>query len=343
MTGRAAMWDRVEELVAHSPTSAAMHHHQVGALGARGRRHKGLPVDAHMRAAEQAAAMAALSGLYLLRRVRAAVDGPLVLMKGPEAAASYPQPEARLFKDLDLLTADVEATYRALLAAGFVEAACGSFVPPTYHSWPLAWPGIPLAIELHNAPRHVPELPVPSFETLLPLTRPSRTGVDGILGLVPSAHAVLLAVHAWSHGPLERLGPLIDVAAVLADGDRAAAHAYAQRWGCERLWRTTVACIDALLLNGPSTVPSRTWARHLLTAREPSVLESHVARIAAATWGMPRSLVGPGVARELKKTALVCGEDTWPDKLHRARRAMRHAVMPLSDYRALPTTGDRPT
>jgi hypothetical protein len=337
------MWDRVEELAALAPSSAALHHHQVGALGARARRRRGLPVDAHLRAAEQAAAVGALSSRYLLRRIRAAVEGPLVLMKGPEAAASYRQPEARLFKDLDLLTADVDATYSSLLAAGFVETTGGSFVPPTYHCLPLMWPGIPLTIELHNAPRNVPEMPVPSFETLLCLTRPTRTGVEGILGLVPSAHAVLLAVHAWSHGPLERLGPLIDVAAVLADGDRAAADAHARNWGCERLWRTTVSCIDALMMSGPRTIASRTWARHLFSAREPSVLESHVARIAAAAWGLPRSRAGLGVGRELKKTALVCGEDTWPEKLYRARRAVRHAVTPLSDYRSLPMTGDRST
>jgi putative nucleotidyltransferase-like protein len=336
------MWDRVEELVVRAPSSGAVHHHQLNAVAARARRRRGLPVEPQQRAAEQAAAIAALSSVYLLGRVRAAVDGPLVLMKGPEVAASYPQPQTRLFKDLDILTPDVDAAYRALLAAGFVEVTCGSFVPPPYHCWPLGWPGVPLTIELHRAPRGVPDVPVPSFETLLALTQPSRTGVEGVLGLVPSAHAVVLAVHAWSHGPLERLGPLIDVAAVLGDGDRAAADAHARTWGCERLWRTTVSVIDALLMDGSRTIAARTWARHLFGAREPSVLESHLSRVAAAAWGLPHSQAGRGVGREIKKTALVYGEDSWPEKLHRARRAVRHAVMPLSDYRALPTTGEEP-
>lgn len=330
------MWDRVDELVAQAPNVAAIHHHQVAALAARVRRRTGVPVEPQLRAAEQAAAIGALSSVYLLGRIRAAVDGPLLLIKGPEAAASYPQPQTRLFKDLDLLSTDVGAAYRALLAAGFVEVTCGTFVPPPYHCWPLGWPGIPLTIELHRAPRHVDGLPVPTLDALLRLARPSRTGVDGVLGLDPSAHAVLLAVHAWSHGPLERLGPLIDVAAVLADGDRQAAGAYARSWGCRRLWRATVSCIDTLIASRPPTIPSRTWARHLRTAREPSVLESHSARIAAAAWGLPVSRAGLGVGRALLGVALVQGDDSWGEKIYRARRAVRHAVMPVSDYRAIP-------
>ncbi len=336
------MWDRIDELVAQAPSAAAIHHHQLSAVAARVRRCRGLPVEPQQRAAERAAAIGALSAVHLLRRVREAVDEPLVLIKGPEVAASYPQPESRLFKDLDILTSNVGEAYRALLGAGFVEVACRGFVvPPRHHTWPLGWPGIPLTVELHSAPTHVSEIPIVTFEELLPLTQPSRTGVEGILGLVPSAHAVLLAVHAWSHGPLERLGPLIDVAVVLAEGDRAAADAHARAWGCQRPWRTTVSCLDRLMMGGPTTIASRTWARHLLTTREPSVLESHVARIAAAAWGLPHSRAGVGVARELKKTALVYDEDTWTEKRRRARQAVRHAVMPLSDYRALPRTGER--
>jgi hypothetical protein len=341
MTNRAAMWDRVDELVARVPNAAAVHHHQLDALAVHARRRLGLPVEPLMRAVEQKAAIAALSSPFLLRRVRAAVDGPLLLIKGPEVAPSYPYPDMRLFKDLDLVTTDVAAAYQALLAAGFVEVDCGAFVPPPYHCWPLAWPGIPLTIELHRAPRHATGLPVPTVDALLRVAHPSRTGVEGVLGLVPSAHAVLLAVHAWSHGPLERLGPLIDIAAVLADGDRDAADMQARAWGCKRLWRSTLSCIDTLLMNGPSTIASGTWARHLFGAREPSVLESHAAMIAAPAWSLPYSRAGLGVGRELLDAALARGDDTWSEKLYRVRRAVRHAVTPLSEYRALPTTGDR--
>jgi hypothetical protein len=341
MANQAAMWDRVDMLVAQSPDAAAVHHHQLEALAVRTRRRVGLPVGPLLRTAEQKAAIAALSSPFLLRRVRSAVEGPLLLIKGPEVAASYPHPDMRLFKDLDLLTTDVAAAYQALLAAGFVEVDCGTFVPPAYHCGPLAWPGIPLTIELHRAPRHVRGLPVPTVDALLRLTHPSRTGVEGVLGLVPSAHAVLLALHAWSHGPLERLGPLIDITAVLAEGDRDAADVHARAWGCERLWRTTVSCIDALFMNAPTTIALRTWARHLLGAREPSVLESHAAAIAAPAWSLPYSRAGLGAGRELLDTVLARGDDTWSEKLYRARRAARHAVTPVSDYRALPTTGDR--
>ena len=58
------------------------------------------------------------------RRIEAHSRGirrELILMKGPEAAARYPDPALRPFCDLDFLVDDPAAAHRALMAAGFVE------------------------------------------------------------------------------------------------------------------------------------------------------------------------------------------------------------------------------
>ena len=65
--------------------------------------------------------MTALAASAVLRSVRAAYGGRLMLMKGPEVAARYPEPSTRAYRDIDLLADDPAGAQRALLAAGFVE------------------------------------------------------------------------------------------------------------------------------------------------------------------------------------------------------------------------------
>lgn len=330
MTAHAELWERVDELATQAPSLAALRRHRLHLLEADRRRRCGQPVAGELRAAERGAAMTALAVPLLLGRMRAVIDGPLVVMKGPEAAASWARPASRPFKDLDVLTADAERAQSALLAAGFVEAEGGA---AAYHLPPLAWPGLPLTIEVHTDLHYVHGLPVPSLAELFALARPSATGVPGVDGLEPSAHAVLLAVHAWAHGPLERLGQLVDVAAVLGDGDRAGAASLASRWGCPRLWQTTVDCLDALLGKGRAPLALRTLGRHLRRTGEPSVLAAYLARAGGPAWALPRRRALGGVRAELARIALPYEQESWVSQLRRTRRAALRAGRPLSEYR----------
>ena len=90
-------------------------------IAARAWRRQGRPVPDELRLDERIAAIRTLGVPVLLRRIRAAYDGTLILMKGPEAAARYPDPALRPFCDLDFLVDDPAAAHRALMAAGFVE------------------------------------------------------------------------------------------------------------------------------------------------------------------------------------------------------------------------------
>jgi hypothetical protein len=194
------------------------------------------------------------------------------------------------------------------------------------------WPGMPLTIELHSTVKYVEGLSAPPNDELLRLTRPSRSGVEGIEAFAPTVHAVLLAAHAWAHGPLQCLGQLIDVAAVLGD-HREEADAIARGWGCERLWRATCAAIDSLLFGRAASLPLRMWARHLRCSREPRVVERSLARIAAPAWALPPDAVPAGVGTEILKVVRRYEWETRDDQLLRSRQALLHPFKPVSEFR----------
>jgi hypothetical protein len=322
----------VDALVAQAPDVTALRSHGLQLLAADLRRRRGLSPDPDLKAMERRSAMGALAVPALLARVRKVIEGPILLMRWPEAAASWARPHCRPFKDLDLFVRDAEGAHARMLAAGFAEIPGPS--SPDHHTPALAWPGLPLAIELHSDLHPVDGLPLPTLETLFELAGRGRAGAPGVLGLRPEAHAVMLAVHAWAHGPLEQIAPLIDVAAVLADGDRADADRLARQWGCERLWRTTTTCADAVLGGRREPLALRLWGRHLTETREPRVSDAYVARVLAPAWALPRRRAAGGVGAALGTTLRRYQGESWADKGRRSRGALRLAPRPLSEYRS---------
>jgi hypothetical protein len=159
-------------------------------------------------------------------------------------------------------------------------------------------------------------------DEVLALGVPSATGIDGLLAPAPAAHAVLLVAHAWTHQPLGHVSDLIDVAAMLPADGRVEAAAFARRWGWERMWQATIAAADALLGDGASTPALRTWARYLAEVREPSVLETHIARITAPTVALAPSRAPRGVAFALRESLAPGPDDHWIGKLRRAAHAV---------------------
>lgn len=331
MSNRTAqLWAAVDALVARAPGVGALRFHRLDLLAAARRQARGEPVDPALREGERIVAMRALAVPHLLQVLRRTVDGPLVLMKGPEVAAGYPSPDWRPFGDLDVFTPDPGAAFAALLATGFTDIGkCDA----GHHAPPLVWPGVPLTIELHGTVKWITGHVAPPTDHLLDLTRPSATGLPGIEAFIPAAHAVLLAVHAWGHGPLQCLGQLIDVAVMLDQADPAQAAALAQSWGCERLWRTTCDAIDALLGQHASSAPLRTWARHLRSNREPRVVERAVARIAGPLWALPPRQAAAAIAVELLHVPQRYDWETREEQLQRTRQALRHPFKPISEFR----------
>jgi hypothetical protein len=326
------LWERAEALVDRAPSVAALRAHGLHLLAARSWRARGRIVSPDLRAEEHRAAMLALAAPVVLDRARAAYGGQLMLMKGPEVARHYRDPGARAFRDLDLLVDDPPAAQRALVAAGFIEGGHPDRYARAQHLRPLAWPGLPLVVELHRRPNCPPWLQPPPTHTLLDLGVPSRAGVDGVLAPAPPVHALLLAAHGWAHRPLGRIADLIDVLAVLGSADRAAANDLALEWRWEGLWGAVIAAADALMAGQQRPASLSIWARHLERARERSVLETHLARVAAPAWALPLSGAPRSVGAALVHSASRDSEEHWADKLRRSRLAVAHALMPESAH-----------
>jgi hypothetical protein len=327
-----SLWDRVEELVDRAPSLDALRAHGLHLVAARVWRSRGLSVPSDLVAEERRAAMIAMAAPILLKRARAAYGGELMLMKGPEAAARYPHPADRFFRDLDILADDAPMAQRGLIAAGFVEFGDPSGYDDAQHLCPLIWPGFPLVIELHRFPNRPPWLPRVSASEVLALGVPSITGVDGLLAPAAPAHALLLTAHRWAHQPLGRVADLLDVAAVLSDGGRRRAGEIARDWGWDGMSRVALAAGGAVLNGDHKPVSMRLWARHLASARETTVIENHASRIAAPACTVPAKRVPRAVAASMLRTAARREGEQWADKLRRSGLAVAHAFSDTSEH-----------
>jgi hypothetical protein len=337
------LWAGVRRLLERSRDAEGIRVHRLQVPAARAWRSSGRDVPADFSDLERLAAAVQLAAPAVLRRVRDALDGPIVLQKGPEAAALYPDPTLRGFSDLDVIVPDAGAAQRALVRAGFVEIGAPDRYVDIHHLRPLEWPGLPLRVEVHSVPKWPERLPPPSFGELLDGSIASASGVDGVRAPSPEQHALLLAAHGWAHSPLRRVSDLLDVAAA-ADGIAAQdLREAAERWQLARLWSTTISAAEALFLGAPPPLPLRTWARGLPRLREQIVLEAHVESVLAGFYALPPRAALRGAARGLAGGLLPADEEPWSEKIKRTRAALRNLLRPTSSHReAIGSLADRP-
>ena len=334
----------IQRFVERAPSLDALRKHRLHLAAARLWQAHGREVPADLMSDSRAAAVRAMLASFILAKVRASCEGPLLLMKGPEVAAHYPVPTDRPFRDLDLLVEDPEAAQRALIAAGFVEHGEPAAYTGLQHLPPLMWPGAPLVVEVHRRPSQPFWLAPVSGRSILQTAVPSATDVSGILAPDPAAHAVLLVAHAWTHDPLGNMGQLLDAAALLASADRRRASAFARAWGWEGMWKTTLAVIDAVLGGQHRSLALKLWARHLLDMRERVVLENHISRLAAPVWSLPPGDAPRAIACALRFTASPESDEDWATQLRRSGLAVAHAFRSDSDHeQSLAWIGPRKT
>jgi Uncharacterised nucleotidyltransferase len=313
---------------------AALRSHRLHLLVTGRARVRGVEVPPVLQRARQLAGLTASAVPRVLARARAASDGPLMLMKGAEVAAVYPDPLARPYVDVDLLTPDAPAVQRSLLAAGFQPLVAAPSVDAHHHLAPLHLPGLPVRVEVHRRPNWLSELRVPAVAELFEAAQPSVLDVPGLLAPAPEHHAVLLAVHAWADRPLGRLGRLVDVEAVSLAADAATLEAVARAWGCTRLWRSTRRTAQGVLLRRRVPGSLMLWTRRLPEMRERTVFDAHLERWLAPVWAFParRALgcVASAMARDIRPHP---GEG-WGEQAARVRRAVAHAHRLESEHLA---------
>ena len=328
---RSVLWERVGELADRAPQISDLRHHKLHLIAASRMRARGEDVPAELRQAECRAAAIALGAAPLLRRIRAATDAELIVMKGPEAATRWPEARLRPWKDLDLFVEDADTVQAALLAAGFTELGPCIDYRDNHHLRPLAFPSVPIAVEVHRRPKW-PARHAPRFEELIEGAVPSTFPVPGVFAPSVAHHAVLLAGHAWEHDPLGRIGSLADVAAMLFDADPQAVEAVARDWDVGRIWAATVRAVDRLLLTDRPPARPPIWHRHLHETRERTVFEGHVERIVGPVAAAPVAAAPVAAARALSKTLRPWPGETWSGKLQRSRRSVHHASLRESEH-----------
>lgn len=321
------MWEAVDQLVDRAHSLEDLRAHRMHLLAGRRWRALGREVPPELGLEERGSAVTSLAAIALLRRIRDAVDGPLVVLKGPEVAARYPDAVLRPYGDIDVLLPDPDAAQRALLSAGFVRVGDPRLYENLHHERPLALAGLPLPVELHSVPKWPDGFAPPDVNELLEAAIPSATGIDGVSTLAGAHHAIVLAAHSWAHRPLRRLSELIDVTAVSEEHDAAELRALARHWGLLKIWDTTAAAAGALLGGGRKTWPLRTWARHLSEVRDRTVLEFHLERWLSGFWESHVRVAAARVPGTLVSELLPSPGETLAKKVTRSRHALGNALV----------------
>jgi hypothetical protein len=286
-------------------------------------------------AAERSAAVVILTAPVVLERARRAYDGTILLMKGPEIAARYPDALLRPFKDLDLLVDDAEQAQSALLAAGFRPVGNPSLYEGIQHLRPLVLPGLPVLIELHSRPKWVERLAPPPAAELFSVATGGALGVDGVLTLPAGHHAILLAAHGWAHEPLRHLRDVIDVAAMAQEVERAELQRLAKAWQIDRVWETTMTAAEAVLFGKTPPWAVRIWARNLERVRERTVLENHLARWLCNFSALPPREAATSLGSTFLREVRPKPGESWGSKLSRSARAVRNALVRRSQHAEL--------
>lgn len=335
--GLAPFWRDVESLLRPRLEEAdpdAVNAHGLGPLAADLLEQDGRPVDPLFARERTLAHMAVLVSGGVLERIRAAVSGPLLVLKGPELAIRYPN-NARRFGDLDVLAANAPEAQRALLAAGFVEDVDpGGIWVGIHHLNPVRFPSLPIKIEIHSEPKWVPGLPPPHNGELFEAAVPTTLGVEGVGTPAPPHHALLVAAHAWTHEPLRRARDLLDAGVFAVEADPSELHSLARAWDLGRLWTTTEAAFDAFV-SDRRTWPLRLWAGHIPELRSQTVLEDHVCRVLSNFWGYPTRVATARAARAVLDEFRPAFDETWSEKGRRSVLAVRRGLQPAPRHQRL--------
>jgi hypothetical protein len=329
------LWLGVRRLVDRAPSLADLRAHRLHLLALDRYRATGRPIPEELHEAGRQASIAVLAAPLLLHHIRSLVDGPLMLLKGPEVAARYPDRWQRPFGDLDLLAPDPITAQRALLAAGFTLVGDERIYRGIHHLRPVHYPSFPLIVEIHARPKWIATGLGPPVEELFEAAVPSAVGVDGLLAPSPAHHALLLAAHSWSHEPLGQLLGVVDVAALRLEAAEGEVEKVARRWGVERLWRLTDAAVGSVLLGERASWPLRVWARNLSAVRHRTVLETHLQRWLAGFSVLPFGAACGAALRAIGVDLRPAPGEPWRTKLRRMRRAVANAFVRRSEHEEL--------
>ena len=322
----AVLWNRVDDLIDSAPSLRDLRVHGLQLLAARRWRELGRAVPPELAREELRAEFAAHAAPALLAEVRAACEGPILLLKGPAAAARFPTPTLRPFVDIDLVVPDAGRAQQELLDAGFLPTGEEAFYATVeHHLRPLRSPRYPFDVEVHSRPKWVAGLDPPGFDELAADAERSALGVDGILSAAPARDALVLAAHLWAHEPLTRLLRIVDIALAAEAVPPGELEAVARAWGMSKLWSSTAAIIETILLERePAPWLLRLAGQGLTGSRESTVLEVQAARLLAPIAIHEPHRIPTAVGRALAASLRPGPGESWSGKLRRSAHQLAH-------------------
>ena len=327
------LWTGVERLIDRCAGPDDLRAHRLHLLAVRRWRLLGLDVAPELRDEQRRAVLFTLAVPRVLEEIRAACDGPILLLKGPEVGAYYPDPALRPATDIDLLVEDPDTVQARLLEAGFVAIGPDeTFYLTAHHRRPLVHPALGVKVEIHRRPEWVKWGVAPPVAQLFGAAVTSATGVAGISTVPAAHHALLLAAHSWSNLPLRRISDLVDLEALIADLHRDDVAALAERWDIAGVYRTMIGAADALLLGSPRTSALRTWASDMIDVREPTVFRTHIRRLAGPFWALPPRRAARVAVGVVVEEILPAPGESRRDKLARVRQGVLHPRRPRSEH-----------
>jgi hypothetical protein len=190
---------------------------------------------------------------HLIAEYLADRDEPVVLMKGLEAAALYPMPSMRSFRDVDVLSWNPHRLWADLMSRGFAHRATRRSDIDHHHLPALKAPFGQIGVEVHERP-NTPAWGPLDVDVLMATAEPSRTGFEGVLRPRDDIHALVLALHAWKSG-FTRPRDIYD-ALLLAVRSDIPVERTAAMFGLERCWRWTIEFGRVIFLDSRGARPS---------------------------------------------------------------------------------------
>jgi Uncharacterised nucleotidyltransferase len=180
-----------------------------------------------------------LTSVAVLEQVRRSSSVPLMLLKGLQIGALYPEPWMRDTGDIDILTTDPERLFSDLVGVGFVPREIEA--NRRHHQLPpLSDPTFGVVVEVHRRPNTGAFGPVVSVEECFAQAVPSRTEIDGLLGPSTEHEFVLHLAHSWADRPLGRLRDLIDLELLSTSlGGTESVRRATRRYKLFRVWELT--------------------------------------------------------------------------------------------------------
>jgi hypothetical protein len=308
-------WPELFAMIDRHPAERGLRFHGLAPLAVAHWRDVGRPIPSTVASAQAEQAALALEAERLVRHSRGVIDGPLMLIKGLEVAARYPDPTLRALRDVDLLVPDALSAQDALLAAGYLKQKGAGIAlhPRSYDDLhqlcPLEYPGMSLPIEMHRHPHWPTWARPPTFDELYECAVPSRLCIDDLVVPGVEHHALLVLAHSWARQPFEQLSQLVDFALLVEECDRSELRRIATRWRLDRLLGVADRAVESLLLSrGQDPLVMRWFAPHLRSLSVASHARRQVNRylgsVAVIPFGSAVRAAGQGVARRVRVLAL---------------------------------------